>query len=126
MSNWNSYSTSLLRYADLGFSLDLSLMELPSGFYANMNDKIQKAFKDIEALEAGEIANPDEGRMVGHYWLRNADLAPNDEIKAQITEPLAQLGSHDTPKAKSMERGTDSQKLEFGSETNSALHFLTQ
>ncbi len=66
-------------------------MELPSGFYANMDGKIQKAFKDIEALEAGEIANPDEERMVGHYWLRNADLAPNEEIKAQITEPLAQL-----------------------------------
>jgi len=29
--------------------------------------------------------------MVGHYWLRNADLAPNDEIKAQITEPLVAL-----------------------------------
>ena len=91
MSNWNSYSSSLLRYADLGFSLDLSLMELPSDFYASNDAKIQKAFADIAALEAGEIVNPDEGRMVGHYWLRNADLAPNAEIKAQITEPLAQL-----------------------------------
>ncbi len=68
-------------------------MELSSDFYADMDGKIQKAFKDIAALEAGEVANPDEGRMVGHYWLRNADLAPNAEIKAQITEPLAQLKS---------------------------------
>jgi len=91
MSNWNTYSSSLLRYLDLGFSLDLSLMELSEDFYSNMAGKVDKAFKDIEALEKGEIANPDEGRMVGHYWLRNADLAPNDELKAQVTEPLAQL-----------------------------------
>lgn len=75
----------------MGFSLDLSLMELEEGFYAEMDSKIQKAFKDIQDLEKGEIANPDEGRMVGHYWLRNTDLAPNSNLKAQITEPLAQL-----------------------------------
>lgn len=91
MSNWNSYSSSLLRYADLGFSLDLSLMDLSEDFYSNMGGKIDKAVKDIAELEEGAIANPDEGRMVGHYWLRNADLAPNDEIKEQITAPLAQL-----------------------------------
>lgn len=91
MSNWNSYSSSLNRYQDLGFSLDLSLMNISEDFYANMAGKVQKAFKDIEAMEKGEIANPDEGRMVGHYWLRNAELAPTAELKAQITEPLAQL-----------------------------------
>lgn len=93
MSNWNTYSSSLLRYQDLGFTLDLSLMDIKEGFYEEMNGKVTKAFQDIEALEKGEIANPDEGRMVGHYWLRNADLAPNAELKAQITEPLAQLKS---------------------------------
>lgn len=66
-------------------------MDLPTDYFQTMDGKIQKAFSDIAALEAGEIANPDEGRMVGHYWLRNADLAPNAEIKAQITEPLAAL-----------------------------------
>ena len=29
----------------------------------------------------GAIANPDEKRMVGHYWLRNPNLAPNAELK---------------------------------------------
>ena len=37
--------------------------------------------------KAGAIANPDEGRMVGHYWLRNADLAPTPELRQAITEP---------------------------------------
>ena len=91
MSNWNTFSSSLLRYPQLDFSLDLSLMDLPADYFSTMDANIQKAFSDISALEAGEIANPDEGRMVGHYWLRNADLAPTAELKAQITEPLAQL-----------------------------------
>jgi len=30
----------------------------------------------MEALEGGAIANPDEGRMVGHYWLRAPERAP--------------------------------------------------
>jgi glucose-6-phosphate isomerase len=91
MSNWQTYNSSITRYSDLGFTLDLSLMDLSEGFYSEMQPKVDRAFKDMVALEAGEIANPDEGRMVGHYWLRDAALAPNETIKAQITEPLAAL-----------------------------------
>ncbi|MBK1834983.1 glucose-6-phosphate isomerase [Roseibacillus ishigakijimensis] len=89
--SFESYSESLLRYPDLGLSLDLSRMDIPSSFRGEMSGKISKAYADMKALEAGEIANPDEGRMVGHYWLRNAALAPNDELRKQITEPLAAL-----------------------------------
>ena len=86
-----NYSQCLLRYSDLGFSLDLSLMDLGSGFRDEMKDKVARAYADLKKLEAGEIANPDEGRMVGHYWLRDASLAPNDELRSQIVEPLADL-----------------------------------
>ncbi len=34
------------------------------------------AFAEMEALEAGNVANPDEGRQVGHYWLRAPERAP--------------------------------------------------
>jgi len=88
---FDTYSKNLIRYSELGFSLDLSRMDIPASFYEEMAPKVDKAFADLKDLEAGGIANPDEGRMVGHYWLRNADLAPNAEIKAQITEPLAAL-----------------------------------
>ena len=37
---------------------------------------MQAAFTEMQALEKGAIANPDENRMVGHYWLRNPALAP--------------------------------------------------
>jgi glucose-6-phosphate isomerase len=89
--SWQSYNQSLLRYPSLGFSLDLSLMEIAPDFFTTMAPKITKAFDDIKALERGAIANPDEGRMVGHYWLRNADLAPTPELKQAITGPLADL-----------------------------------
>ena len=39
-------------------------------------------------LEQGAIANPDENRMVGHYWLRNPELAPSAEISQQITSTI--------------------------------------
>ena len=34
------------------------------------------AFAAMEALEGGAIANPEEQRQVGHYWLRAPQLAP--------------------------------------------------
>ncbi len=87
----STYSASLIRYPELGFTLDTSLMDLDPSWLESMSDKVQKAFADLQQLEAGGIANPDEGRMVGHYWLRNPDLAPNDELRAAITEPLEAL-----------------------------------
>ena len=66
-------------------------MDVDQGYRDGLSDKVSKAFDDMVALEGGAIANPDEGRMVGHYWLRNADLAPTPEIKRQITEPIKEL-----------------------------------
>lgn len=89
--SFENYSQNLLRYPELGFSLDLSLMDLAPDFREKMEPKVSQAYADIKALEAGEIANPDEGRMVGHYWLRNADLAPNEQLRKEITEPIKAL-----------------------------------
>jgi glucose-6-phosphate isomerase len=35
-----------------------------------------RAFADLAAVESGAVANPDEGRQVGHYWLRAPERAP--------------------------------------------------
>lgn len=86
--SFQNYSAQLIRYRDLGFSIDTSLMDLDPAWLESMQPKVEKAYTDLAALESGAIANPDEGRMVGHYWLRNPSLAPNDEIRRQITEPL--------------------------------------
>ena len=50
---------------------------------------MQKAFAAMDELEKGAIANPDEKRMVGHYWLRAPELAPTPEIAAEIADTLA-------------------------------------
>jgi len=45
----------------------------------------------MAALEKGAIANPDENRMVGHYWLRNPALAPTPDIRKEIEETLVKI-----------------------------------
>ncbi|MEO5712440.1 MAG: glucose-6-phosphate isomerase [Luteolibacter sp.] len=89
--SWQSYNQNITRYPQHGFSLDLSLMDIEPDYISALAPKIAKAFTDIAAIEAGAIANPDEGRMVGHYWLRNAALAPTEELKKAVTEPIAAL-----------------------------------
>ncbi len=89
--SWQSYNQSLVRYPQHGFSLDLSLMDIAPDYISALAPKIAKAFSDIAAIEAGAIANPDEGRMVGHYWLRNAALAPTQELQRAVTEPIVAL-----------------------------------
>ena len=84
---WNRYCTYLVRYEDLGISLDVSRMNFADDFLPSVQEKVESAMKAMKALEKGVKANPDEGpkdkngkpkgRMVGHYWLRNPSLAPN-------------------------------------------------
>jgi glucose-6-phosphate isomerase len=47
----------------------------------------------MKQLEAGAVANPDEKRMVGHYWLRNPALAPKPELRKEIEETIAAVKS---------------------------------
>ena len=83
---WQRYQDWLYYDQELGFFLDVSRMSFDDAFVAAMQPKFDKAFKDIAALEAGEIANPDENRMVGHYWLRDPELAPTPALKQDIVE----------------------------------------
>lgn len=87
-SNWTRFQKYFVRYSDLGFSIDISRMAFADDFFASMAPQIERAFLDLKALESGEIANPDEGRMVGHYWLRNPDLAPTGEMRDEIKSTL--------------------------------------
>lgn len=72
-------------------SLDISRMDFPPRFLTQMEPAIQKAYDAMEGIEAGEIANPDEKRMVGHYWLRNPGLAPNDDIAREVESTVADI-----------------------------------
>jgi glucose-6-phosphate isomerase len=72
-------------------SLDISRMRFADGFLDQMASPMRKAFEDMDALEHGAIANPDEKRMVGHYWLRAPDLAPSREIGAEIRKTVEDI-----------------------------------
>ena len=88
---WQRYHDWLYYDPDLNFYLDISRMRFLDELVQQMQPKFEKAFQDIADLEAGTIANPDEDRMVGHYWLRHPDLAPSAELKAEITNTLERI-----------------------------------
>ena len=83
-SLWERYQAHLVRYSDLGIWLDISRMRFGDGFFEAMTAQAEEAFSRMKELEAGAIANPDENRMVGHYWLRNPALAPSAELRDEI------------------------------------------
>ncbi len=92
-SLWDRFQRLFVRYDDLGFSIDISRMNFADDFFDELSAGIAKAHEAMQALEAGAIANPDEKRMVGHYWLRKPELAPTPEMRAEITGTLdATLG----------------------------------
>jgi glucose-6-phosphate isomerase len=90
-SLWQRFQQYFLRYDELDFSIDISRMKFPDDFFEKMRPKIDKAFAAMSDLEKGGIANPDEKRMVGHYWLRNPKLAPNPELRAEIEKTAAAI-----------------------------------
>ena len=69
-----------------GLMADWSGMDLNGEFLDSMQEKIASALSGMKDLEGGAIANPDEGRMVGHYWLRAPELAPTPELRAAIED----------------------------------------
>ncbi|QYM80550.1 glucose-6-phosphate isomerase [Horticoccus luteus] len=89
--NWTRFKTYLYHNADLGVSLDISRVPFPDDYLATMEPRMQQALADMAALENGAIANPDEHRMVGHYWLRAPQLAPTPAITEEITTTLAAI-----------------------------------
>lgn len=88
---WERFQKYYTMFPELGLAIDLSRMNVDDAFFTAMEPKIQKAFVDMDALEAGAIANPDEQRMVGHYWLRQPALAPTPEIRQEIEAALAKI-----------------------------------
>lgn len=85
-SLWQRFQKYYLAYDEIGFSIDISRMRFPDDFFEKMRPRVEKAFAAMRELEAGGIANPDEKRMVGHYWLRDPDRAPNEQLRNDIVE----------------------------------------
>ena len=81
---WNRYCAYRCDAPEIGLVLDISRVRFEDDYFTLMSSPISAAMDAMEALEAGAIANSDEHRMVGHYWLRNPDLAPAENIGLDI------------------------------------------
>ncbi|OEL22945.1 Glucose-6-phosphate isomerase 1, chloroplastic [Dichanthelium oligosanthes] len=85
---WERYVEWLYQHKELGLFVDVSRMGFTEEFLQQMEPMMQRAFAAMRELEKGAIANPDEGRMVGHYWLRDPALAPNSFLRNKIETTL--------------------------------------
>lgn len=90
---WERFKKYYFDFPSIGLAVDVSRIGFADDYFERMNGQMAKAFKAMAELERGAIANPDEKRMVGHYWLRNSKLAPTPEITKEIDETLAAVKS---------------------------------
>jgi glucose-6-phosphate isomerase len=87
-SNWERYTRWQVEISSLGFSFDFSRMKFEASDLESLAPRLELAFNAMSELEKGAVANPDEGRMVGHYWLRAPELAPDQEKRRSIEEAV--------------------------------------
>ncbi|HEY0094033.1 MAG TPA: glucose-6-phosphate isomerase, partial [Archangium sp.] len=90
---WERYQKHLCGVESVGLTLDVSRMNFTDDFLARMRGPLDKAFDAMEALEKGAIANPDEKRRVGHYWLRAPELAPEPALTKDIQDTVAAISA---------------------------------
>jgi len=84
MPLYKRYLEYLVTVPSTGLSLDISRMNFSASWLDSMEPAMQRAYDEMAQLEKGAIANPDENRMVGHYWLRAPSLAPSADIRIGI------------------------------------------
>ena len=91
MGDWQRFNRLRAVSAATGIAIDASRMGFDDAWLASMRPAFDRAFAAMRELEAGAIANPDENRMVGHYWLRAPKLAPTPEIAREIESTVAAI-----------------------------------
>ena len=92
--DWPRAQALSLHVPGLGLLVDLSKTSLKRDALARdplVTAVFPVAFAAMALLEAGEIANPDEKRRVGHYWLRAPERAPDAETAEAIRGTLRRI-----------------------------------
>ena len=85
---WQRFREMRWRSPELGLSVDISHVRMPAHYRARMHEPMASALEALSLLEQGAIANADEDRMVGHYWLRAPELAPSRAIAGGIEDAV--------------------------------------
>jgi glucose-6-phosphate isomerase len=95
MNTWKRFQQHYHEFSPGGdlFAIDLSRARVPRRFWISEDTArlARTALAAMRDLEKGAVANPDEKRMVGHYWLRAPELAPTPELAAEITRTLGDV-----------------------------------
>lgn len=86
---WERYKRYLCNAPSISLQLDISRMRFDEAFLESIAGPMEQALDAMGRLERGEKANVDEDRMVGHYWLRAPELAPDQSIRSDIEETVA-------------------------------------
>src|SRR5262245_23726944 len=87
------WTSELCVVPSIGMTVDASRMGHAQAAVDKLQPQMVRAFDAMVALEGGAIANPDEKRQVGHYWLRAPELAPTPELRKDIEGTLARIKS---------------------------------
>ncbi len=88
---WDRYKSYFVAHPSIGLWMDVSRMRFGAHLFDEMSGPVSKALDAMAELEAGAIANPDENRRVGHYWLRAPELAPDAETRTAIESTTARV-----------------------------------
>ena len=89
--SWDRFKRWYLPMPSLNFAFDFSRMHFDEADLNSLKPQLETAFKEMEALEQGDQANLDEKRMVGHYWLRAPELAPQSKISSGIAQTIQNI-----------------------------------
>jgi glucose-6-phosphate isomerase len=90
---WERFKQYYYHDETLGFALDVSRMNFDAAFFARMRPAMARAFQAMAQLEGGALANPDEQRMVGHYWLRAPERCPLEMLAREVREATEKIKS---------------------------------
>ena len=85
---WGRFQKYFHQFPAIDLSIDLSRVNFPDDYFSSMEPKMKAAFTAMEQLERGAVSNPDEGRRVGHYWLRDPERAPVPEMVNAIKSTI--------------------------------------
>lgn len=91
MNQFERFKKYFFNFPDLGLQIDAGKAGIDGEISQGLEGRLEKAFKGIDDIENGKIMNPDEGRMVGHYWLRAPELAPSVEIAGEIESTIGEI-----------------------------------
>ncbi len=89
--SWTRFKQYLCVSPSIGLRLDISRMAFDDAFIEQMREPMGKALDAMRVIESGAVANAGENRMVGHYWLRAPELAPQPAIAEAVRKTVADV-----------------------------------